>query len=54
VLIGREVKGHSLDKNVVAIQFTDGAEFKISRRDEDYRKPETLQFPRESGQVWIL
>jgi hypothetical protein len=52
--IGREVRATGLDKDVVAIQFTDGAEFRISLRDEDYRGPEAVQFQSEPGQVWIL
>jgi hypothetical protein len=48
--IGREVNTHSVGEEAVAIQFTDGIEFKISLRDEDYRGPEALEFMSES---WV-
>jgi hypothetical protein len=52
--IGREVQAHSVDDDAVSIQFTDGTEFRISLRDEDYRGPEALMFHSESGKIWVF
>ena len=51
--IGVKVRDTEADATGVAINFEDGAIFRISLREQDYRGPEALEFVNESGDIWV-
>jgi hypothetical protein len=52
--IGVRVAAAQADDSQLAIHFEDGAIFRISLLDKDYRGPEALQFENDDGYSWVV
>lgn len=51
--IGVKVRDTEVDLTELAIHFEDGATFRISLREKDYRGPEAIEFINEAGDIWV-